>query len=274
MSQMYMIKYQYIDGYLEHAQTQINKNKQLSELFKLHKIDLQTLYENDPYLFVHASLWPNVVGTKHWENICRVYYELKAKNYLHFPNTNDGVMYKKIENFVTKVEGDYLVSKKQLKDVIDGKIVDYISYVDLLEEAYEFDDRDFFNTDKYSYPSFAKMLNMNENEYQEFVKQRFHSDDVPDSFHALKILQYHYDIENACPYVDFWHYVMDADFPEVTNGSIHVMYKDNMLKENLICEGMEIPAKLFNSFRELLFKELSQFKKFKDAQEIKFEISW
>ena len=45
MSQMYMIKYQYIDGYLEHAQTQINKNKQLSELFKLHKIDLQTLYE-------------------------------------------------------------------------------------------------------------------------------------------------------------------------------------------------------------------------------------
>jgi hypothetical protein len=67
---------------------------------------------------------------------------------------------------------------------------------------------------------------------------------------------------------------MDADFPEVTNGSIHVMYKDNMLKENLICEGMEIPAKLFNSFRELLFKELSQFKKFKDAQEIKFEISW
>jgi hypothetical protein len=37
---------------------------------------------------------------------------------------------------------------------------------------------------------------------------------------------------------------------------------------------MEIPAKLFNSFRELLFKELSQFKKFKDAQEIKFEISW
>ena len=39
-------------------------------------------------------------------------------------------------------------------------------------------------------------------------------------------------------------------------------------------EGIEIPAKLFNSFRELLFKELSQFKKFKDIEQIKFEISW
>ena len=52
------------------------------------------------------------------------------------------------------------------------------------------------------------------------------------------------------------------------------MYMSNTLNHNLVCEGIEIPAKLFNSFRELLFKELSQFKKFKNIEQIKFEISW
>ena len=271
---MHMIKHQYINGYFEYIENLINNNENLSELFKFHKINLLSLYNYAPYLFVCATLWPNKVGTKQWENMCRVYYDLQAKGYLYYANTKNEYMDKKIEEFITKVKGDYRLSKKQLKQVIDGTIVNYCSYVELLTTAYNFDDRDFFHTDKHTYLSFAEMLNMSEDEYQIFIQQRFHSDDAPDSFHALKILQYHYDIENACPYVDFWHYVMDADFPEVTNGSIHVMYKDNMLKEILICEGMEIPAKLFNSFRELLFKELSQFKKFKDAQEIKFEISW
>ena len=54
---------------------------------------------------------------------------------------------------------------------------------------------------------------MSEDEYQIFIQQRFHTDDLPDNVHALKILRYHYDIGNACPYVDFWHYMMDADFP-------------------------------------------------------------
>ena len=274
MSYMHMIKHQYINGYFEYIENLINNNENLSELFKLHKINLLSLYNYAPYLFVCATLWPNKVGTKQWENMCRVYYDLQAKGYLHYANTKNEYMDKKIEEFITKVKGDYRLSKKQLKEVIDGTIVNYIPYVELLTAAYNFDDRDFFHTDKHTYPSFAKMLNMSEDEYQIFIQQRFHTDDLPDNVLALKILRYHYDIGNACPYVDFWHYMIDADFSEVSNGSICTMYKSNILKYNLVCEGIEIPAKLFNSFRELLFKELSQFKKFKDIEQIKFEISW
>ena len=123
--------------------------------------------------------------------MCRVYYDLQAKGYLQYTTTKYEYMDKEIEDFITKVKGDYRLSKKQLKQVIDGTIVNYIPYVELLTTAYNFDDRDFFHTDKHTYPSFAKMLNMSEDEYQIFIQQRFHTDDLPDNVLALKTLRYH-----------------------------------------------------------------------------------
>ena len=64
MSYMYMIKQQYMNGYFEYIENLINNNENLSELFKLHKINLLSLYNYAPYLFVCATSWPNKVGTK------------------------------------------------------------------------------------------------------------------------------------------------------------------------------------------------------------------
>ena len=96
---MHMIKHQYINGYFEYIENLINNNENLSELFKFHKINLLSLYNYTPYLFVCATLWPNKVGTKQWENMCRVYYDLQAKGYLQYTTTKYEYMDKEIEDF-------------------------------------------------------------------------------------------------------------------------------------------------------------------------------
>jgi hypothetical protein len=188
-------------------------------------------------------------------------------------------MEEKLAILRSKVEGPCLVPLNELEENITYKTkkgvteveFDYCGYSDLIEKYYEIELRDF-------YGHFGKnneiknLLNLEDEEYDKLCNTR-----PIDSVTATKVivLGSFYEYHKTLPYADFWHYLLDSQFYELTNGSNHTLYDE----EDIVHEDKESHAEhaeLFSLLKRILFKEINQHPHFKGEpnHEIDFYVSW
>lgn len=247
-------------------------------------VNMDEMSQKNPYLFEMFTRIFSGIGTSEtiqtWKNYEQAYKELFDAGLLNFRSLRNQIMKKKIDEFVSKVNGTYLIPLSELEKVITeekrkGEIslqVDFNDFLDLLEKYYEIEHRDFFQRFGKDKPDYASLLNLTKEEYKK------HSNFSPSQdLIATKIvvLQDKYETVNGMPYVDFWHHWMDNDFAEVSNGSIEYLWADTK-ETDVVEEGIKIPAILYQKMREVMFKEISQHPYYqgKKPDEIKFYIYW
>lgn len=247
-------------------------------------VDMGQMAENNPYLFqMFTSIFSGVETPQNvqtWKNYHQAYVELEAQGLLKFSNSREKVMQEKIDEFVKKVDGPCLVPKEQLEEVITEKKrkgvvsiqVDFDDYMTLLENHYKFEHRDFFARFGKKTNNEAALLGLTKEEYEKHSK----FSPAQDVIAAKMSVLYNLHQENeGMPYADFWNYLTDHDFMDVSNGSVNTMWLDHETEDDED-DGIVIPAIVFDKMRQLMFKEIAQYSYYenKQPQEIEFYISW
>lgn len=247
-------------------------------------VDMEKMTKTNPYLFdVFTRIFSGVSTPENiqlWKNYEQAYKDLESQGFFKFKNVLAKAMQCKIEEFVKKVDGPYLVPLVELEDVITEKKkkgevsiqVEFNDYMELLEKYYEFDHRDFFNKFNSNKPDFAKLLELTPQEYASHYNMSPAQDLM-----ATKIIILHdkYESINDMPSVDFWSHLLDHDFAEVSNGSIKRMWSHYEEKDQKL-DGIKVSAIVFEKIRELMFKEIAQYPHhtIQDVDEIDFYIYW
>lgn len=158
---------------------------------------------------------------------------------------------------------DTMTLKKKKKEV--SVHFDYHEVLDLIEEAYDVDVRGFFNHLKYE-------------TIKEIVAKYFPIENYHTILRTSPInsLEANY-LSIVSDHIDFWHYMLDYDFAEISNGSISSMWKpeeeETIQLENIINTKEEFKKYISNQIKKVFFKELSQLKEV-DSDEIEFLIEW
>lgn len=247
-------------------------------------VDMKNLAETKPYLFeMFTRIFSGVETPEEvhaWKNYQQAYNELESQGLLKFSGNREAVMQEKIDEFVKKVDGPYLVPLTELEEVITEKKrkgqvsvqVDFNDYMDLLEKYYGFEHRDFFQKFGKENLDYKKILGLSEEEFTKAYNLSPYEDIVATK---ISILDSFYNESQGMPYVDFWHYLMDNDFMEVSNGSVQTMWIDSEAEDEED-DGIVIPAIVFDKMREMIFKEISQYSYYENQKpsEIEFYISW
>lgn len=247
-------------------------------------VDMQELAKTNPYLFeMFTRIFsgvetPETVQT--WNYYKQAYEELEAQGLMKFKNLRDKVMNEKMNSFVKKVDGPCLIPLSELEEVVTEKKrkgevsiqLEFNDYMDLIEKYYGFDHRDFFQKHGKEKVDYATMLGLTKKEYKEYSNVSPSKNLI-----AAKMCVLHdkYEEVNGMPYVDFWHHLMDHDFAEVSNGSVMTLWADYE-PEDFEDEEIEVPAVLFEKFRKVLFKEVTQYPYYQgeEPEEIEFHIWW
>lgn len=247
-------------------------------------VDMEKMAENNPYLFqMFMSIFSGVETSQNvqtWKNYHQAYVELEAQGLLKFSNSREKVMQEKIDEFVKKVDGPCLVPKEQLEEVITEKKrkgvvsiqVDFDDYMTLLENHYKFEHRDFFGRFGKKTNNEAALLGLTKEEYEKHSKFSPAQDVIAAKMSVLYSL--HQENEGM-PYADFWNYLTDHDFMDVSNGSVNTMWLEHETEDDED-DGIVIPAIVFDKMRQLMFKEIAQYSYYENQQpnEIEFYISW
>lgn len=247
-------------------------------------VDMEELAKTNPYLFeMFTRIFsgvetPEVVQT--WKNYKQAYEELMAQGLLKFKNLRDKVMKEKINSFIKKVDGPFLIPLNELEEVITEKKrkgevsiqLEFNDYMDLIEKYYGFNHRDFFQKHGKEKVDYATMLGLTKKEYKEYSNVSPSKNLIAAK---MSVLYDKYEEVNGMPYVDFWHHLMDNDFAEVSNGSIMTLWAEYE-QEDFEDEDIEVPAVLFEKFRKVIFKEVAQYPYYKgeEPEEIEFHIWW
>lgn len=249
-------------------------------------VDMEKLAQTNPYLFqMFTRIFsgvetPETVQT--WKNYQQAYNELQAQGLLNFSSKREEVIQAKIDEFVKKVDGPCLVPVEELEEVITEKKrkgvvsvqVDFNDYMDLLENYYDFNHRDFFKKFENAVLDYEKLFNLTPEQ------MKYHSNLAPSQDLLSAKMSVLYDLREqyeGMPYADFWHYLMDHDFMDVSNGSVQTLWFDNEAEdEDEEDDGIVIPSILFAKMREVMFKEISQYSYYKNEKpsEMEFYISW
>lgn len=259
-------------------------------------VDLEKLARTNPYLYTTFTRIFSGIATPQtltlWDNLQKAYKELEEQGMLNFENVRETIMRKKMVDFSKKVNGPCLIPLDELLEVVTEKKrkkvvsieVDFNDYMDLLEKHYKFQHRDFFQRFGKEPINFAKILGMTKKEYKEYSKLN-----ANENYNAAKlsVITQVYNNMNEMPYADFWHYLMDNEFMEVSNGCIMSMYSEAEDDEHedsktqdyryiVEKDGVIATHYLFNDMRQVIFKEMSQHPSFKGEtpEEINFYIGW
>lgn len=256
----------------------------LHENIKIMELDMEDMARTQPYLFeCFVSIFSGKANDESyqlWENYKKAYQELHEKSLLNFKNTKDDFIKKTIDEFIQKANGPHLLTLDDLEDVITEKKhkkqttvqVEFNQYMDLIEEAYDFDYRNFFSKFSENKMDFSRLLKITTEDYHKYSR-------ISPVEHLISakicIITEHYDFVNSMPYVDFWHHLLDHDFSEVQNGSIQYMSSD-FKAQDIKNKGTVVPAIVFNTFRQIVFKEISQLPYYKEKSfdQIEFYIYW
>lgn len=264
-----------------------NKDKFKNALEKMNEysdLDFKQMYFDDPILFmffvnIHEKDDNTYDRELFWNLHCQAYYQLKKDDFF---NTNINCMKLKVlQEFEAKVNGACLLSVKEINTAktttkkLNEKSVffDFHEILEMIEKAYDIRTRGFFSNLVYL-------------EQNKFFNHYFPDADYDEVGRILPItsLEANYMslindyFSQRVDYVDFWHYLLDGDFENVSNGSINTLYSSD---ESVICLKEAIKDKeslkdyICHQIRNLFFKELSQLKEVgTDPESIKFHIDW
>jgi hypothetical protein len=261
--------------------------KVLDAMEKETQFDFKKMYMEDPSLFVtYVSLFneqaPKYDVNVFWNLYFTAYQDLKNTGF--FAVNMEDLKLQLVKEFENKVNGQCLLSVKDLEDTMTVKSkkkvqsvhFDYHDVEDLIEKAYEIEFRGFFNKLKYD-------------NVQQYFKQYCPKADYKkvsntspvDCLEAnyLTIISDH--ISGQFEYIDFWHEICDADFSDVSNGSINSMYLEEVEENNqevniksIINTKKEMQKYIFQKIKQVFFKELGQLKEVGEEEDIEFYIVW
>lgn len=248
-----------------------------------NEFDFKDMFLEDPNLFVffvriHSENNNQYDVENFWSIHYQAYKKLKEDGFFNLDLTDKKLQL--VKDFETKISGNCLVSKNALEDTMTLKKkkkevsvhFDYHEVLDLIEEAYDVDVRGFFNHLKYE--------TIKEIVGKYFPIENYHTISRTSPVNSLEanylsIVSDH--IDEQIEYIDFWHYMLNYDFAEISNGSISSMWKpekeETIQLENIINTKDELKAYISNQIKKVFFKELSQLKEV-DSYEIEFLIEW
>lgn len=190
---------------------------------------------------------------------------------------------KSVQDEPTKISMEDLeeVFTVKTKKGVKSLQVEYNDFMDLLDNAYNIDNRDFFGKysklgKQYQNELFKRFLNATPQEIKKAENLAPSKSLLATkmSFIITKVLD-----ENF--YYDFWHQLLEADFSEVSNGSVQYMFpyeKDSFLEGHGIADDEEdVSETAFRLIKECVFKELKPYfdkHGITDYDSIEFYVWW
>lgn len=251
----------------------------------LHQeFDFQKMFLEDSALFVffvrtHAQKNAKYDVENFWKLHYDAYQTLKSDGFLSINLTEKKLQL--VKEFEAKLAGPCLLSKEDLENTMTLKKkkkevtihFDYHEVLVLIENNYDINVRGIFDKLKH------EQINQIWSKYFPIESYSKAERTSPvDSLEANYLTIISDTIGEQIEYVDFWHYMLDADFSSISNGSISSMWKIETKNDVKLEEIINTKQKFQNYISKLIidvfFKELSQLEEVKSDNGIEFLIEW
>lgn len=264
-----------------------NKNEYAPALkaMALHQeFDFQKMFLEESSLFVffvriHAEKNPKYDVENFWKLHYDAYQTLKNDGVLSIDLTEQKLQ--QIKDFEAKLAGPCLVSKDDLENSMTVKKkkkevsvhFDYHEVLDLIEKHYDINVRGIFDKLK------REQINQVFGKYFPIeIYSKVSNTSPVDSLEANYLSIISDTIGEQIEYIDFWHYMLDADFSSISNGSISRMWEREKEIDFKLEEIINTKQKFQNYISKLIiqvfFKELSQLEEVNPDDGIEFLIEW
>lgn len=234
--------------------------------------DMEQMSAQDPILF---NKFTQIFSGKDdgtleqlWKNYEQAYFELKASGY--YEENNESLLNARVNSLKEKYEGPNLIPLSELEDIVTIKIhkkvttieFDYAQFSDLIDTYYKIDSRGFFSDLKY--PSFEKVF---PNEPKS--SPLYH---VASAKHALMIEAG----STKVPAVDFWNYMLDNEFSDVSEDPRQTLYANGEEHSWHKTSDNHFAQQVYSLIRKIFFKEAAQLPQFngKMPEELEMYVSW
>lgn len=247
--------------------------------------DFQKMFMDDPNLFVffmriHEDPAAKYDIEKFWNLYYEAYQHLKKDGLFNIDMTPQKVELMKA--FKNKLAGPCLVSKEELEDTMTAKKkrgetsvhFDYHEVLDLITNKYDISERGFFDVLKYETEKsiFAKYFSLD-------IYDQVSRTSPVDSLEANYMSIINDAIGDQFEHIDFWHYLLDSDFGDISNGSISSMWPVEDDEEEVAIKDIINTKKPFQRYfsrkvKQAFFKELEQLDEVDPNDGIEFLIEW
>ncbi len=236
--------------------------------------------------YFNFSEEPKEYTLEYWNNMKNAHKELSDKGLFDI----EGINYKKLINAFKNeaTASECKIKQSYIDDICTVKTnkgktsihFEYNDFMDLFDEAYGLDNRDFFgkfssNRAKFENELHKRFLCVSETEIEEASKLA-----PKESLLALKMsIITKYTLDRNI-YFDFWHKLIECDFAEVSNGSMQTMFLTEDDIEDFDSseeDKFDGEYELYSLIKRAIFKELkASFEKNGLKQEdcIDFYVWW
>lgn len=251
----------------------------------LHQeFDFQKMFLEDSDLFVffvriHVGNNDKYDVENFWKLHYEAYQKLKNDGILSINLTEQKLQL--VKEFEAKFLGPCLISKEDLENSMTVKKkkkevsvhFDFLEVLKLIEKNYNIHVRGIFNELK------REQINQNWVKYFPIESYSTFSNTSPvDSLESNYLTIISDTIGDQIEYIDFWHYMLNTDFSNISNGSISYMWKienENDVKlEEIINTKIKFQTYISHLIVKIFFKELSQLEEVKPDNGIEFLIEW
>lgn len=258
-----------------HPQCHLAQNVQV-----FNHLDFKMMSEKDPLLFQAFTRGmtdkPSEENKAYFEHYMKAYQEIKKEGL--FKNKKKTYLVDAVKALKEKVDGDFLIPTQDIIGIVTEKkkrgIVslqfDYHAFIDLIEKYYQIQTRGFFDSleEEVKHGLYHRYVTTDPKELKLILKSK-----VSDNYKAGKVSIIHEYLNEAVPYVDFWHDLLDKDFCEISNGSIASIYRHE--DDAIEYSKMTLEEQVCSLIREIIFKEASTLPFYTEQPEdIEFEIYW
>lgn len=262
---------------------------------KALNVDLAGLVKTSPFLALIAM---SIFGTDNyytdselaqmWQNYVQADARLQAAGAYDLHDDRDVKMNDQIQAFLDKVNAPKcLINVSDLEDIIGSSTkrgvttssVEYNALMRLIETAYGADHRSFFSGDS-DYAAFGKIMGYTPDEVSATSRE---SSMVSERAAEMCLFMDMWRSRHELADYDFWYYLLNHEFTDVTDGSTRTMYAPEPLNTDAPGERVRIgvsefinhcviPHDLTDAFYRVIFKELAQV--LGNVESIKCDISW
>ena len=265
------------------------QDKQLQIWFKQYpEIDFYKMKVEQPRLFnIFKSIHRTYLELCNYEQVetCKILFQNFHKAYNKIEKTNvfctdiQSKLLELVSNFETAGASSCLIPAERIEQAMTmtkkgntiDYFVDYTEVIDLIKHYYKVNDRGFFSNQKDTRVLLIDNKLMSDEEY-DAILHISPKDDYKAAI--LRIVSDH--IEAQVPYVDFWRYLLNCEFDQVSNGSMSTMWFSN--EDEKEYNPSDLSNRIFLTFKKIIKKELSQIKELKEKIDtddaMQFWIEW
>lgn len=246
-----------------------------------HRYDFKKMFMEDPDLFVFyvrilEDKNPKYDVNLFWDLHYQAYQHLKADGFFNTDVTQ--LKLNAVNELIAKLNGPCLLTVDEIEECMTvktkGKVTtthfEFNDILALLEKKYVFQSRGFFNKFRYNHKDlFHKYCP--DSDYEK-TSNTSPVDNLAANYSRI-ISDYFTD---KIEHIDFWHYLLEYEFSDVSNGCLKTMYQpeeEDININEIIDTKDEMQNYIGKTIKQIFFKELAQVKKIRYG-EIEFYIWW